>query len=502
MRMLAHGRFWMPALPLPQFFDSFYVLVKPVYASMYFPGAAIMYVPALLLHLPYTVSTLAASGLCAAMLYLILTDILDGASAILGVLMLLALGMFRIMSIMVMSQIPMLLLGLVMTWTALQWSREEKRRWLLLLGAAAGWGAVTRPADALCFVIVLSIAMAMDMRKKSWPRWAAAAAWVIAPALPFLMLQLVLNRQITGQWLTTPFARYNDVIYPGTMGFHQRSAPAYVSDIPEVQLFYENGVKGLIEEHQLKNLFRIGLKNELSLIRHVAIVDPFFWLIAPMSLLAMWNRRLWMVWGMLLIFPLVLCAYVFSWVLPHYFVAVMPATILLSVLPIRFLTDTFPKRAAMIRTMMGLAMIALSLAAMPQFDRLIHDQYFDVPELEQIDTDLAANVSASAVVMFHFNRDALIDGKKVTNDSFEEPVFNSDVAWPDDAAIIRARDLNADVSAIGHPGDRDRPLYEYYLRLAPARVFYLYNRGGGNDRLIRLGTAQQLLRATANVSTP
>jgi hypothetical protein len=205
---------------------------------------------------------------------------------------------------------------------------------------------------------------------------------------------------------------------------------------------------------------------------------------------------------MLLIFPLVLCAYVFSWVLPHYFVAVMPATILLSVLPIRFLTDTFPKRAAMIRTMMGLAMIALSLAAMPQFDRLIHDQYFDVPELEQIDTDLAANVSASAVVMFHFNRDALIDGKKVTNDSFEEPVFNSDVAWPDDAAIIRARDLNADVSAIGHPGDRDRPLYEYYLRLAPARVFYLYNRGGGNDRLIRLGTAQQLLRATANVSTP
>ena len=36
---------------------------------------------------------------------------------------------------------------------------------------------------------------------------------------------------------------------------------------------------------------------------------------------------------------------------------------------------------------------------------------------------------------------------------FEEPVYNTDVAWPDDAPIIRAHDL-------GWP--RDRQIVEYY----------------------------------------
>jgi hypothetical protein len=498
--MLATGRFWMPAIPLPQFFDSFYILVKPVYASMYFPGMAIMYVPALLLHLPYTAATLAAAGLCAAMLYLILTDLLDGASAILGVLMLLSLSMFRLMSIMLMAQIPTLLLGLVMTWAALQWQKNRGRKWLLLLGAAAGWVGITRPADGLCFAIVLGAAMAMDLWGKPWRYWMKIAVWVIAPLLPFLILQLILNRNISGQWLTTPFARYNDMTYPGAFGFHKGPAPLIISDVPEVQAFYETGFKGVIEQHQLINLIPIGLKDEWNWVDRVAIVDPFLWIIAPLSLLAMWNRRLWMVWGMLPTYLIVMSAYAFSWVLPHYYVAIMPATILLSVLPIRFLTDTFPNRAAMIRTMMGLSIIGLALAAMPQFDRLVHDQYFQYSELDQIDKDLAANVAPPAVVMFHFNRDATIDGKKVRNNPSEEPVFNPDVAWPDDAPVIHARDLNADVSVIGHPGDRDRPLYVYYSRLAPARVFYLYNRGGGNGRLKRLGTPEELLRATGENS--
>ena len=37
-RMIAAGRLWMPAVPLPDFFDSFYLLCRPKYASMYFPA--------------------------------------------------------------------------------------------------------------------------------------------------------------------------------------------------------------------------------------------------------------------------------------------------------------------------------------------------------------------------------------------------------------------------------------------------------------------------------
>ena len=35
----------------------------------------------------------------------------------------------------------------------------------------------------------------------------------------------------------------------------------------------------------------------------------------------------------------------------------------------------------------------------------------------------------------------------------EEPVYNSDVAWPDNAAIIRAHDRNVDDSVLGTPAD-------------------------------------------------
>jgi len=491
MRMLASGRLWMPAIPCPDFFDTFYVLVTPVYASMYFPGAAMMYVPALLLHLPYVVAPLAASGLCAAMLYLIVAEILDGASAILAVLILLSLAMFRMTSIMLMAQIPTLLLGLIMTWAALNWRREKKGRWLVLLGAAAGWAAITRPADAFCFALVLGSVMAMHLWGKPWRAWGRTAAWVIAAALPFLAIQLFVNRNVTGHWLTTPFAYYTDVNYPGAIGFHEGQAPPHVSNVPEKQLFYELYAKEAIERHQLKNV-GAALKGEWALVSAVAMPDPFFWLTTPLSILALWDRRRWAVWGVLPAYLVVLATYAFGAVFPHYVVVVMPATILLCILPIRFLSDTFPRRAAMIRTMMGLAMIGLTLANLPQLDRIIHDQYFETPELEQIDRDLAVGVSPPAVVLFHYNWNASIGGKKVTNNPSVEPVFNAGVVWPDEAPVIRAHDLNAEVSAIGKPGDRDRPLYEYYSRIDPRRVFYLYDRGGENERLRRLGTATEM----------
>jgi hypothetical protein len=186
----------------------------------------------------------------------------------------------------------------------------------------------------------------------------------------------------------------------------------------------------------------------------------------------------------------------YSFILGHYIIITFAATILMTLLPIRFFTDTFPRQAGLFRTMLGLAIVVLAGANLPQTDRIVHDQYFETPELEQIDARLRHNVSPPAVVMFHFNINALIDGKRVTDDPHEEPVFNTDVAWPDDAPIIRAQDLNADIRSVGKPGDADRPLYEYYLRTDPRRTFYLYDRRGGDGRLMRLGTAAEMVDRT------
>jgi hypothetical protein len=37
-RMLGAGKLWEPQHPVADFFDNFYLLAKPVYASIYFPG--------------------------------------------------------------------------------------------------------------------------------------------------------------------------------------------------------------------------------------------------------------------------------------------------------------------------------------------------------------------------------------------------------------------------------------------------------------------------------
>ncbi|HSV16193.1 MAG TPA: hypothetical protein VLI90_18165, partial [Tepidisphaeraceae bacterium] len=67
------------------------------------------------------------------------------------------------------------------------------------------------------------------------------------------------------------------------------------------------------------------------------------------------------------------------------------------------------------------------------------------------------------------------------NNPHDEPVYNIDVAWPDDARIIRAHDF-------GLP--KDEEIFRYYAQRDPQRVFYIFDRA--DDSLTELGTGQSL----------
>ena len=66
---------------------------------------------------------------------------------------------------------------------------------------------------------------------------------------------------------------------------------------------------------------------------------------------------------------------------------------------------------------------------------------------------------------------------ETANSWSDEPVYNTDVAWPDDATVIRAHDL----------GERNRELIGYYARVSPGRWVYLYDKSTGE--LTNLGQA-------------
>lgn len=138
MRMLAGGRLWMPRHELADFFDTFYVITEPVYGSKYFPGTAMLYVPGVWLGWPTAVLPLVVSGACVGLLYRIVTELVDGVAGLLAAVLLASLSWFRMLSIMLLSQLPMLLFGLLMVWAWLRWRRSKRSGWLVAIGAFAG----------------------------------------------------------------------------------------------------------------------------------------------------------------------------------------------------------------------------------------------------------------------------------------------------------------------------------------------------------------------------
>ena len=78
-----------------------------------------------------------------------------------------------------------------------------------------------------------------------------------------------------------------------------------------------------------------------------------------------------------------------------------------------------------------------------------------------------------AVVLFHYSAEANVH---------EEPVYNTDVAWPDDAPVIRAHDL----------GPRNVEIFRYYAARQPDRFFYRFDRA--DNSLKPLGYARDLAK--------
>jgi hypothetical protein len=174
-------------------------------------------------------------------------------------------------------------------------------------------------------------------------------------------------------------------------------------------------------------------------------------------------------------FLLVYANYTFFF--PHYAVAMAPAVILLVLAGRSVLRTTWPRASDAVGLVLAAVLIAVALSALPELNRVRRDQWFDAPLLRQVDRDLAAIDKHPALVLFTYDPERPLH---------EEPVYNADVAWPDDAAVIRAHDL----------GDaRNRELIDYYARKSPAMAVYRYaeaDAAPGKTPLRYLGTAQEL----------
>jgi hypothetical protein len=458
---LAHGRLWMPAHPLAPFFDSFQIFVHPVYASLYFPGTALLYVPGIWLHLPPWMTTLAIAGAVIFLLHRVMADLIDLSAAWLAVLLLVSCQMFRTLSVMTMSQLPLVMCVLLATLAFLKWRSNRRLRWAILLGAAVGLAAITRPVDMICFALPLGIAVAIELRK--FDRKVPVLAAIVLSAVPFLTLQLIANRGITGHWLQTPFRLYADADYPGTsFGFHPLDPAARPnSTLAQKQAVYIREVLPDIGRHQPHNLPHI-LSQRIRLTVSLAAATPFplLAILLPVALIS--RRRA--LFSPLLLFVGLYIFYTFFF--PHYTIVAAPVVIAGILIGAAEMSVLHPK----IRTAVVLFIAAAAIAALPQLDPTMRDDLFDAPLLRAADAKLAALTDPS-IVLFVYNPVRNVD---------EEPVYNSDVAWPDDAPVIRANDL----------GLQNPQLFRYFADRQPQRRIYRFNEA--DYSLTYLGTAQEL----------
>jgi hypothetical protein len=493
MRQLAQGRLWMPQHPepMPDFFDSFHVIVRPVYASAYFPGTAMIFVPLVWLGLPVWIGPIIAAGAIVGMTYRIITELVDGVSGILASLLIISPNWFRMLSLIVMAQLPALLLGLILIWAWLRWRKSARRRvaWAVVMGIAAGWMAITRPVDAIAYILPVAVAVVLQLRRIR--RVIATLAAIVAGAAPFIAVQLIQNVGITGHLMQSPFGTYIARDQPRTgMTFAAWDPGAHPeSVVPQKQRHYETWVRGFIERHAQHPLREwketyFGQFVDATLPARVLLV------LVPIGLIGISrDRRRWVLLATL---PLFLGLYFFyTFYLEHYAVVVAPAMTLMVVLAPRVLREIFSRIGAAIDLAVSFAILILSLSMLPELNhhRLLNDESFRSPMMRVLHDQLPRTVTPPAVVLFRY------DPSKPQSDSSSphiEPVYNTDVAWPDDAPIVRAHDL----------GSRDIEIFRYYAEHQPDRNFYLFDRGNLADPLHYLGQARDLARHAATTTTP
>jgi hypothetical protein len=146
--------------------------------------------------------------------------------------------------------------------------------------------------------------------------------------------------------------------------------------------------------------------------------------------------------------------------------------ILLALLGAQQFEHTWPRLRPFVASFLTLGIVVICISQLPGVNRTVRDQMMDTRELRQIRATLSGpRIQRPAVVLFRFHRDS---------SPAIEPVYNTDVPWPDDAPVIRAHDL----------GDRNSEIFNYYAKIQPNRAFYRYDRRDGS--LTYLGLAREL----------
>jgi hypothetical protein len=204
-RIFATGRWTAPSPPAPDFFQQAHVLTIPAVASKYPPGHALLMTPGTLLGLPALVPLL-LTAVTGALIFALATRVANQWVGWLAWLAWLADPISLRFRSAYYSEVTSSAMWVLSLWALLEWRGTRRTRWLVIVAAAIGWGAITRPVTMLAFAVPVGALVLYDVVKhKLWRDLglSMAVGTAIVAIIPLW------SAQTTGNWRLTPHALYS-----------------------------------------------------------------------------------------------------------------------------------------------------------------------------------------------------------------------------------------------------------------------------------------------------
>lgn len=199
-----------PARPAPEFFEQYHTFVEPVVAAKYPPGFSLVLVPGVWLGLPGLVPALLVGG-STALAFLLACELAAAPVAFVTVVLMNVSSVAIKFNPSYASEVLTSFLVLLSWWALHRHWATGRAHWLLLLAAAVGWGAITRPLTMLAFAIPTGIATLISIRRhRAWIAIIPSLAVVSVP----IAFMFVFNARVTGSWKKSAQGEYARMYIP------------------------------------------------------------------------------------------------------------------------------------------------------------------------------------------------------------------------------------------------------------------------------------------------
>jgi hypothetical protein len=323
---LLHFRLANPAHPLHQFFETFFVLQTPTYASIYPLGQGIaLAIGRAIFGLPWAGVLLSSAALCALCYWMLRGWTTTPECALLGgVLTVLEFGPLNPWMNSYWGGSLAAAAGCLVFGALPRLRQSNRARDGALLGLGLGMHWLTRPYETVFLAIAVLLFFLRSNNLRPLAKPVLAAALVLIPAIGLSLLQ---NKQITGSWTTLPYSlsRYQ---YGVPAAFTWQANP-----VPHLELTREQQL-----QYKMQTSFRSsgpeGVESYLQRLEYRVRFYRFFFLpplyvALPFFFLSLRERRFAWIVLTLLLFALGINFYPFFEV--HFLAALTCLFVLVSV---------------------------------------------------------------------------------------------------------------------------------------------------------------------------